>query len=107
MTELENCLVKLINSLEFESELDINNKVVQYLDVDLYLQTGSVSPYTKTNTELMYVNAGSNRLASVIRHIPKGTGCGLNRNYSCRVIFIYEKTLKEEGHKTKKKHYLF
>lgn len=76
-----------MNNLEFESELDMNHKVVQYLDVDLNLQTGSVSPYTKTNTKLMYVNTGFNHLVSVIRYIPKETGCGLNRNYSCRVIF--------------------
>lgn len=42
-------LFKLFKGLVSEIEVDINQNLVRYLDVELNLQNGSVSPYMKPN----------------------------------------------------------
>lgn len=38
-------LYKLFKSLGFDIEVDMNSKVVQYLDTELNLETGNISLY--------------------------------------------------------------
>lgn len=63
---------KLIKTLGIIIKVDRNLKVIQYLDVELDLHTGNVSPYMKENIMLKYVNTSSNLPKTVIKHVPRG-----------------------------------
>lgn len=64
--KIRKLLFKFFKRLGFVIEVDINQKVAQYLDVELNLQNNNVSPYIKHNSILKYVNAGFNHPKSVI-----------------------------------------
>ena len=47
--------------------INFNMKIVNYLDITLYLTDGSYRPYKNPNEETNYVNVGSDHLPSILK----------------------------------------
>lgn len=58
--EKKKKLFMLFKDLNLEITVEINTKIVQYLDVVFNLLTGTVYPYMEPNTVLKYVNSKYN-----------------------------------------------
>lgn len=83
---IRKVLFKLLKSLVFETEVDMKKKIDKYLNVELNLQTGSVSSCMKPNTKLKYGNVRSNP-TSIIKQISKRIESRLSRNSFSKIIF--------------------
>ena len=104
-------LSKIIKELGFGVELSGNVKIVNFLDVTLNLDQGTIEPFIKQNGEPIYVNAKSNHPVSIIKQIPRSINSRLNRNSSNIDIFnkykpIYEKALNNSGYRNTKLEYV-
>lgn len=84
-------LLKILKSLGFTLTIEVNMKIVQFLDVDFNLSVVTVSPYQKLNINLKYINTKSKYSANVIKHIPKIVGYRISRNSSTEKIFKQKK----------------
>lgn len=60
--KIRKFLLKLFKALVFEIEVDINRKVLEYLNAELNLPSGSVSTYMEPNSWMKYVKAGTLKL---------------------------------------------
>ena len=85
-------------------ELSGNVRIVNFLDITLNLNQGTVEPFMKKkNGEPIHVNVKSNHPIAVIKQIPKSINNRLNRNSSNLDIFnkykpVYEVALKNSGY---------
>lgn len=84
-------LFRLFESLNFDIKIDMNLKVVQCLDVEFNLSTGTVSAYMKPNSLLKYVNTKSTHSVSVLKYNPMGAECRISRTVSTTVIFNHKR----------------
>ena len=50
-------------------EIECNLKTVNYLDITLDLITGTHKPYRKPNGETLYIHAGSNQPANILKQL--------------------------------------
>ena len=50
--------------------IETNLKVVEFLDVELNLNTGIHKPFTKPNNTILYVDANSNHPPIIKKHPP-------------------------------------
>ena len=66
---------------------DVNHKIVNFLDVTLNLNDGTVTPHKKENNTIMYVNKHSNHAPSHLNAIPQGVQSRLTRNSTNEEIF--------------------
>lgn len=81
-------LFKIFKDLCLIISAEVNMKIVQFLDVELSLTTGTYcSPYLKHITALKYVNTKSSHPVSFIKHIPKEFECRITGNSSSKEIF--------------------
>ena len=62
---------------------DINRHEVNFLDVNLNLETGLFRPYMKEGGKPIYVNSKSNHPPAILKNIPHG----INRRLSNREVF--------------------
>ena len=100
-------LTQIFKSHGLNLKIDCNLKKVDYLDITFNLQDGTYKPYTKPNSELLYVHAESNHPPSILKQIPKSIEKRLSNNSSNREIFEstiprYEKALEDCGYKNNK-----
>ena len=82
---------------------EVNKKVVNFLDLTLNLATESFRPYTKPNTNLLYINTLSNHPPTILRNIPKAVNERLCRLSSSREEFLavvapYQEALDKAGY---------
>ena len=97
-------LYKLFDEFGFRLDIRTDLKITDYLDVTLNLNSGTLSPFRKTNQDLRYVNRGSNHTTQVFKHVPKGIEHRLSNNSSNKEIFErnkqeYEEALKNDGYR--------
>ena len=104
--ETENIKKKLsakFKELGLEITATANQKVVDFLDVNLNLETKEHRPFKKPGDKQMYVHDQSNHPPIVRKRIPQGIESRLSSISSNQAIFDevkseYECALKEAGH---------
>ena len=79
--------------------------MVNFLDVNLNLTTGTYKPYRKDNTDPLYISTESNHPPNIIKDIPKIISKRLSNNSSNEEIFNkikpkYNTALKNSGFNT-------
>ena len=89
-----------------EITIEANQKMVQFLDVELNLNDDTFKPYIKPNDTPIYVNRDSNHPPSVTKNIP----AAINRRLSAlssnekmfqSVVETYQEALKNAGYEYK------
>ena len=58
--------------------VDVNLKVLDFLDVTLDLERDTFSPYMKPNNTLLYVNVSSTHPPNILKNIPESVNKRLN-----------------------------
>ena len=99
-------LHRLFGEFGFKLNIQTDLKITDYLDVNLNLYNGTVSPFRKGNQVLRYMDRGSNHPNQVFKHIPKGIEHRLSNNSSNKGILErskqeYEESLKNGGYRIK------
>ena len=84
-------------------KVEVNKKVVDYLNVTLNLLDGSHRDFTKPGQVINYVHVESNHPPAVTKSIGKGVNYRLNANSSSEAMFDaakgpYQEALKRSGH---------
>lgn len=104
--QVENTKKKIcdiFNTLGLNITIEANLKIVNYLDVNLNLNTGKHSPYMKVNNNLKYVHSCSNHPPSITRNIPASINRRLSTISSNRETFEkakppYQQALAKSGY---------
>ena len=99
-------ICKIFRQEGLEITITANLKVVEFLDVELDLSTGTHKPYTKPNNTILYVDASSNHPQSIKKNIPLACQKRLsllssNRDIFESVIPPYQEALNRAGHQHK------
>ena len=68
--------------------IEINLTRVQYLDVDLDLETGLYKPYRKPGDRPLYVSAHSNHPPQILKNLPSGIEKRLSENSANEQVFM-------------------
>ena len=92
----------ICKSLGLRIKVDLNLKSVNYLDINLNLETGICKPYRKPNDNPVYINKSSNHPPSIINHIPKAIGKRISSISSNEQVFdtaspLYNDALNASG----------
>ena len=104
-TKNDICLVFKEHGLNIT--IEVNKKIVDFLDVTLDLNDSTYRPYTKPNASLLYVNKESNQPPppppSVVKNIPAGINRRLSSISSDERSFDreappYQKVLDDSGY---------
>ena len=82
--------------------IEVNTKVVDFLDVTLDLDLGVYRPFTKPSHVPTYVNKQSNHPPSILENIPKGVNKRLSTISSNEEVFNnaappYQEALNKSG----------
>ena len=75
-------IIKTFKSTGFAIDLEINLKLVDFLDTTFNLNNGTYRPYKKPNDLLLYINKSSNHPPQIINQLPKIINERLSRNSS-------------------------
>ena len=91
------------NSLQIT--LEVNTKVVDFLDITLDVRTATYKPYKKPNSKIPYIHKQSNHPPSIIKNLPKSINKRLSTNSKNAQIFNeacppYTEALKKNGYNT-------
>ena len=102
--EIKPELNAVFNKEGLKITIEPASQVTDYLDVKLNLDKHTHEPYRKPNDHPSYLNVQSNHPKHIIKHIPKMIEQRLSTLSSTEEIFerskaIYEKALRESGHK--------
>ena len=102
--QLRKEIIKIFKEIGFKIDIEINFKIVDFLDVTFNLINGSYKPYKKPNNTFLYNNKNSNHSPQIIKKLPKTINDRLCRNSSNAEIFHastveYEVALKNSGYK--------
>ena len=94
---------KTFKDFGLEIVAESNLKIVNYLDVTLNLNNGSLKPYHKQDDIIQYINKESNHPPSIIEHLPASIQKRLSNNSSDEKVFkeaaiYYEDTLNKAGY---------
>ena len=102
--KLKQEIIKIFKQEGLSITINVNLKVVEFLDVELNLQTGTHKPYTKPNNTILYVDSDSNHPQSIKKNIPLGVQKRLSLLSSTEEIFKsvapeYQEALDKAGYK--------
>ena len=97
-------ITQIFKHIGFQIEIDINLKIVDFLDVTFNLTENTYKPFKKPNGTLLYINTESNHPPEIIKQIPISINTRLNQNSSNENVFNsskteYEEALKNSGYK--------
>ena len=86
--------------------IETNLKIVNFLDVTLDLNTGTFKPFSKPNSQPIYIHVDSNHPPKIIERIPKMISDRISGISSSKEIFeraapFYDNALQQSGHKSK------
>ena len=101
--KLKQRICGIFKSVGLTVKVEVNKKVVNYLNVTLSLVDGSHRDYMKPGNVINYVHVLSNHPPSVIKSISKGVNHRLNANSSSKEMFDaakgpYQEALARSGH---------
>jgi hypothetical protein len=107
--EIENIkkdICKVFRNNNLNVTIEANQKVVDFLDITLDLNTGIYKPFMKPNNVPLYVNRKSNHPPSIIKNIPESINRRLskisaNENSFKEAAPVYQKALEHSGYKYK------
>ena len=96
-------LCKIFANFGLKLTIDVNRKVVDFLDVTLDLIQETYQPYIKPNNKSTYVHKNSNHPPAITRNIPQAVNRRLrsissNNDVFERSIRTYQQALKESGY---------
>ena len=84
---------QILDDLGLKITVQSNLKVVNYLDVTLFLKTGKYYPFRKPDNNPLYINAKSNHPPSIIKQVPASISsristlsCDANGFQNCTVV---------------------
>ena len=95
-------IIEVFKNLGLNITIQINLKVVDFLDVSLNLSTESFYPYRKPNDRPMYIHRQSNHPPNIIKNIPSSISRRLTDISSDSAAFedarqLYDNALRESG----------
>ena len=82
--------------------IEANKKIINYLDITFYLDTGKHEPYIKPGNKPQYTNVQSNHPPTIIKAVPDGINKRLSQISSDEASFnkpIYQEALNRSGYK--------
>ena len=99
---LRKDVIRVFQELGFRVTIDVNLKVVNFLDVTLDLDRGKYMPYRKPNDRLSFINVGSSHPPFVFKNMVRNTSERLSRLSSDISVFNsiappYNKALRDSG----------
>ena len=91
-------ICKIFRENDLRITIEVNKKVVDFLNLTLDQNSGQYMPYMKLNNKLQYVNTKSNHPPAVLKNIPLGVNKRLSEISSNEEIFhraapVYQKAL--------------
>ena len=103
---LKKRLCKLFNDNGLSIEVNVNIKIVNFLDVTLDLNSGIFKPYRKPNDVTNYVHKLSNHPQSILKNIPSSVNRRLSSISSNKDVFdaaapTYQEALDRAGYNHK------
>ena len=101
-SSIQKKIIRTFKLLNSRIRIVSNLKIVEFLDVTLNLNYGTLKPFSKSGSTPRYINISSNYPRSVLRHIPNAVNQRINKLSSCRIIFEenksrYDDALKDSG----------
>ena len=110
-TKRQNEVVKkkiceIFRSKNLKITVEVNLRVVDFLDVTFDLNKDSYSPYLKPNNTLQYVNVASNHPPNILKNIPfsvnkRLSGISKDEETFKQAITPYQEALNTAGYKFK------
>ena len=103
---MKKSICRLFKENGLSVTIEVNKKVVNFLDLTLNLNDHSFSPYTKPNSTIQYVNFNSNHPPIIPKNLPKSINKRLSSLSSCKEVFdraapVYQEALHASGYKHK------
>jgi len=95
-------IIKIFKSCGLNITIQINLKVVEFLDVEFNLTNETYKPYRKPNNEPVYLNKNSNHPVNILKQLPDNINLRISNLSSNEEIYnegisIYEEALKKSG----------
>lgn len=96
-------IIDVFKSMGLNITIEVNRKVVDYLDITMNLATSTFQPFHKPNSTPLYVDVSSNHPPQVLKSIPVGINKRL-QSISCNeAVFndakpLYQNALAASGH---------
>ena len=96
-------MCQIFREINLSITIEVNHKVVNFLDVCFDLNTGIYKPYIKPNDKPLYINVNSNHPPSVLRNIPAAVNRRLasisaNENVFNEAAPLYQEALDNSGY---------
>ena len=96
-------IIKIFKDIGSAIDVEINLKIVDFLDITFNLNNGTHRPYKKPNDLLSCINKSSDHLPQIINQLAKTIHERLSRNSSNEEVFNlsknqYEKALRDIGY---------
>ena len=96
-------ICEIFRKLNLKITVEVNLKIVHFLDVTLNLESDSFSPYMKPNNTIHYVNISSNHPKNITKNIPKSVNRRLsslskNENIFNQATPPYQEALNRAGY---------
>ena len=101
--KMKQDMCKIFQNFGLRITIDVNHKIVNFLDVSLDLNSGLYKPFMKPNDNPLYVNKSSNHPPSILRNIPAAVNKRLSGISATEEIFKnsvtpYQEALKKSGY---------
>ena len=98
-------ICKIFEKHNLRITIEVNKKVVDFLDVTFNLDTGDFKPFMKPNDTPLYVNRNSNHPPSIIKNLPAGINKRLSSISATEGVFKnaippYQEALENSGYQT-------
>ena len=85
--KMKQDMSKIFQNFGLRITIDVNHKIVNFLDVSLDLNSGLYKPFMKPNDNPLYVNKSSNHPPSILRNIPAAVNKRLSGISATEEIF--------------------
>ena len=101
--QIKQELRNIFHDNDLDITIEVNSKVVNFLDVTLDLQKLEFRPLMKPNNTPLYIHTKSNHPPGIIKNVPKSVNTRLSTLSSHEENFnnakqIYQRALNESGH---------
>ena len=96
-------MCRIFQTFNLKITIDVNHKVVNFLDITLDLDSELYKPYMKPNDTPLYVDKHSNHPPSIIHNLPAWINMRLSNNSANEEVFKnalppYRDALKKSGY---------
>ena len=108
LDKIKKKIFKIFKDSDLKITMETSLNKVDFLDVTFNLANETYEPFRKPNDTPLYINKGSNHPPHVLKNLTKAinqrlSSISCNENVFDKHKYIYEKALKESGHKSKLK----